>query len=98
MRTTHFKIISLTLVLLLAGASRAHGLDVAGMDKSVNPGDDFFAYANGVWLKETKIPEDRASYGVFDALAEEANQQTADLIREAGKSAAGPEARLVGDT
>src|ERR1043166_5431078 len=106
MRTTHFKIISLTLVLLLAGVSRAlplvassgaHGLDVAGMDKSVNPGDDFFAYANGVWLKETKIPEDRASYGVFDALAEEANQQTADLIREAGKSAAGPEARMVGD-
>jgi putative endopeptidase len=106
MGTNHFKIISLTLVLLLAGTSRAlplvasdgaHGLDVAGMDKSVNPGDDFFDYANGVWLKGTKIPEDRASYGVFDALAEEANRQTADLISEAGKSAAGPEARMVGD-
>jgi putative endopeptidase len=106
MRTNNFKIISLALVLLLAGMSHAlplvaydgaHGLDVAGMDKSVNPGDDFFEYANGVWLKETKIPEDRASYGVFDALAEEANRQTADLISEAGKSAAGPEARMVGD-
>ena len=107
MRTNYFKIISLILVLLLTGvrpralpsapARDAHGLDVAGMDRAVNPGDDFFGYANGEWLKETKIPEDRASFGVFDALAEDANRQTADLIREAGKSAAGPEARMVGD-
>jgi putative endopeptidase len=107
MRANHFKIISLILVLLLAGVGRralsvgaadgAHGLDVAGMDKGVNPGDDFFGYANGDWMRATKIPEDRASYGVFDALAEEANRQTSDLIKEASKSASGSEARMVGD-
>ena len=37
------------------------GLDLAGMDKSVAPGDDFFRYANGAWLKSTEIPADRSS-------------------------------------
>jgi hypothetical protein len=32
------------------------GIDVAWMDKSVAPGDDFFAYANGTWAKTTEIP------------------------------------------
>ncbi len=38
------------------------GLDRAGMDTAVLPGDDFFAYANGAWLKATPIPADRGSY------------------------------------
>ncbi len=106
MRVTYIKqSVALALVFLLAGsmlravptADKAHGLDLAGMDKSVNPGDDFFAYANGDWMKATKIPEDRSSYGVFDELAEEANKQTSDLIKEASKSPAGTEARMVGD-
>ena len=41
----------------------ATGLDLAGIDRSVAPGDDFFRYANGTWLKTTEIPADRASYG-----------------------------------
>jgi putative endopeptidase len=107
MRANRLEGFFIALTLLLAGVGRCappaeaaddtHGLDLAGMDRSVNPGDDFFGYANGRWLKATRIPEDRASYGVFDALAEEANRQTADLITEAGKAAPGTEARKVGD-
>lgn len=106
MLTNKLKVILLTMLLLFAGipyaapvgaVGRAPALDLAGMDKSVNPGDDFFGYANGGWMKATKIPEDRSSYGVFDVLAEEASKRTADLIREAGKSASGSEARKVGD-
>lgn len=107
MRANYLKIISLVLVLLLAGISQRalllgaendlHSLDLGSMDKSVNPGDDFFGYANGGWMKATKIPEDRSSYGVGDTLAEEADQQTSDLIKEASKSINGSEARKVGD-
>ena len=39
------------------------GLDLAGMNKAVKPGDDFFRYANGTWLDKTEIPADRASWG-----------------------------------
>jgi putative endopeptidase len=80
-------------------ASATQGLDVAGMDRSINPGDDFFAYANGAWLKSTEIPSDRSSYGVGAMLVELTNKRTADLIQEAasGKSNASAEARKVGD-
>ena len=36
------------------------GIDLAAMDKSVKPGDDFFLYANGSWFKNTEIPADRS--------------------------------------
>ena len=66
------------LVLLTAAAS--YGLDLAGMDPGVKPGDDFFAYANGKWVAATTIPPDRSSWGVFATLAEKADKRTADLI------------------
>src|SRR5215831_1518900 len=48
------------------------GVDVAGIDKSVAPGDDFFNYANGAWLKATEIPQDRSAYGTSSIMDEEA--------------------------
>jgi predicted metalloendopeptidase len=39
------------------------GFDEKGMDRSVKPGDDFFAYANGTWIKNTPIPADKPAYG-----------------------------------
>ena len=79
-------------------AAGASGADFAGMDKAVNPGDDFYGYANGGWMKDTTIPADRASYGVFTILEEEVNKRTVALIQDAGKSkaAAGSEAGMVG--
>src|SRR5215213_6291138 len=44
------------------------GIDVAGMDPSVKPGDDFFKYVNGKWAAATTIPADRTSYGAFAVL------------------------------
>ncbi|HKX92230.1 MAG TPA: M13 family metallopeptidase [Sphingomicrobium sp.] len=41
------------------------GLNLDWMDTSVAPGDDFFAYANGNWVKNTPIPEDRSNIGGF---------------------------------
>jgi putative endopeptidase len=40
------------------------GVDLTAMDKSVRPGDDFFAFANGNWLRNTVIPPDRPNTGV----------------------------------
>jgi len=46
----------------------AWGFDVEGMDPTVRPGDDFFRYGGGSWLRTTEIPPDRASWGPFFAL------------------------------
>jgi len=58
----------------------AWGFDTAGMDTSVDPGDDFFRYANGAWLDSTEIPGDLSNYGMFTELALEAEQQVQDII------------------
>jgi putative endopeptidase len=79
--------------------TKSHGLDLPAMDKSIKPGDDFYGYANGTWEKNTPIPPDRASYGVFTILEEKANKRTSDLIQEAdkAKAPAGSETRMIGD-
>jgi putative endopeptidase len=59
------------------------GLDLAGVDHAVKPGDNFFDYANGNWLKTAQIPEDRSSTGTFLKIFEQTEQHTADLIRNA---------------
>ena len=67
-----------------------HGIAVENMDRSVKPGDNFFLYANGSWVKRTEIPADRSRYGVFSALDQESNKRTAALIEEVAKSNAAP--------
>ena len=104
LRRNYLKIVVITLALLLASgnilvpsrSTSAQGVDLAGMDKSIDPGDDFFAYANGGWSRAVQIPGDRPSYGAFDAIAEKVNGRTADLIKGAGKSS-DPETRKIGD-
>jgi putative endopeptidase len=75
------------------------GLDLAGIDRSVPPGADFFAYANGAWLKTTEIPPDRATYGVDVVAAERTGRRTREIIEEAAKAKAAPgsETRKIGD-
>src|SRR6266853_856897 len=65
--------------------AKSTGLDLAGVDKAVAPGDDFFAYANGSWMKSTEIPADRSTWGSGEMLAEVTGKRTADLIAEASK-------------
>jgi endothelin-converting enzyme/putative endopeptidase len=69
------------------------------MDTAVTPGDDFYLYTNGAWLKRTEIPSDRASIGVFSALTDLSNKRTAELIAEAAKSnaPAGSNSRKIAD-
>ena len=75
-----------------------HGIDVAGMDRTVAPGDDFNAYANGGWLKATAIPAEKATIGAFDLLADRVRQQTSDLIQGLAQTAnAGGDAQKIGD-
>jgi putative endopeptidase len=76
-----------------------HGISVANMDRTVKPGDNFYEYANGEWIKRTEIPPDRGSVGVFSKLADLSNKRTAGLIEELAKSnpPAGSGARKVAD-
>lgn len=69
------------------------------MDTSVKPGDDLFRYMNGTWLAETEIPADRASYGGFAVLRDEAQENVKTIIEESanGDFATGTDEQKVGD-
>ena len=76
-----------------------HGIALANMDPSVKPGDNFYVYTNGGWLKRTVIPPDRSRIGVFYALTDLSNKHTLTLIEEAGKAhpAAGSNGQKIAD-
>src|SRR5690349_21016157 len=67
----------------------AWGVDLTSLDTSVKPGDDFFLYANGTWLKKAQIPSDRTGTGSFQDLTVLSEQRMAELIEELEKKPRG---------
>ena len=49
-----------------APKQETHGINPANMDTAVKPGDNFYLYCNGDWIKRTELPPDRARIGVFN--------------------------------
>lgn len=60
-----------------------HGINLAYMDTTVSPTEDFFRYVNGTWLDENPIPEDETNWGSFGALREKTNQDVLNILKEA---------------
>jgi len=65
------------------------GVDLSAMDASVRPQADFFDYVNGTWIKNFKIPADKSSYGVFDTLYDQSQEQIRTIIEEAAAAPKG---------
>lgn len=92
----------ITLSLLLSSCSQKEmvsGISKKDMDTLINPGDDFDAYVNGNWNKNTKIPADKSSYGAFDMLLDKSEKDVKAIIKEAakGNNAEGSDAQKIGD-
>ena len=56
------------------------GFDAGGMDRSIAPGDDFYAFSNGTWSKNTQIPSDKSNYGMFTMLQDLSQQRVRDIL------------------
>lgn len=61
-------------------------IDINNMDLSVKPGDDFFRFVNGNWLKNNPVPDEYTSYGAFTKLFEDNQLQLQEIIKEASES------------
>jgi putative endopeptidase len=74
-------------------------LDPANMDLSVNPGDNFFFYANGTWLKNNQIPATETRWGSFNELQENNYKALHELLESAAKANAkkGSNLQKIGD-
>ena len=75
------------------------GMAVDHMDRSVIPGNDFYDYANGAWIKRTEIPADHTSVNIFSLLSDLTDERTASLIKTIVKSPgpAGSSTRQIAD-
>ena len=60
------------------------GLDLSAIDPTINPGDDFFRYTNGGWLKANVIPTDRAAWG--GPMAETTQARMREIMTSAGSA------------
>src|SRR5271170_3777197 len=86
-----------------APAPETHGIVITNMDRSVKPGDDFYRYANGDWIKRTELPPDRRYIDPdgldFDDSNDLTRKRIASLIEEAAKTnaPAGSNARKIAD-
>ncbi len=77
----------------LAFAAGGHGVNKANLDPSVKPGDDFYLYACGGWMKANPLPAEFARFGTFDQLRENAREQLKDLILNLSQN---PDAKVKG--
>ncbi len=79
----------------------ASGIEMAYLDSSVRPQDDFYLHVNGGWLDRNEIPADRSRWGSFDTLRERAERQVLAIIEEAAEQAPyaehGSDVQKVGD-
>lgn len=75
------------------------GINKENMDTSAKPGDNFDAYVNGTWLKKTKIPDDKASYGVGYMVHEKAQEDVKAIIEASAKGDFAPDSdeQKIGD-
>ncbi len=91
-----------SLVVLQSPAqtgSGAHGIQLSAIDRGVQPGDDFYLYCNGDWVKRTEIPADRTTVNGFSQLGERTSKQIAEIIDGAahGNAAPGTDTRRMAD-
>ncbi|HSJ39464.1 MAG TPA: M13 family metallopeptidase N-terminal domain-containing protein, partial [Xanthobacteraceae bacterium] len=89
-------------LLLLAAAALAHGgeqgLQTANIDRSTSPCHDFFQYANGAWLRTTRIPPDHDTWGVDEEIEQRNQSILRDILDNAASHPAdGGPIRKIGD-
>jgi predicted metalloendopeptidase len=78
-------------------ATPTHRATEAGVDTRIQPGEDFFAYANGAWLEATEIPAAQERWNARSEIDELTRQQIAKLIDDAAAAPHGSDARKVAD-
>jgi endothelin-converting enzyme/putative endopeptidase len=73
------------------------GVATEDMDKSVKPGDDFFAFAEGTWLRNHPIPADKTSAGYNSELPDEIQLQVRKMVEDVAAKPADPISQKIGD-
>jgi putative endopeptidase len=82
-----------------AAPSNGKYIDPANMNKAVQPGDNFYEYANGAWLKENQVPASETRWGSFNILNDKTQNAVKSILEECARTsgAKGTPEQMVGD-
>jgi len=88
-----------TLTAQTKSSQTDYGLDISLMDKSVRPQDDFYNYVSGSWMKTAQIPSDKPTWGSFNKLAEDTDNNSMTILNSLlkDKFAEGSEGKKIQD-
>lgn len=86
---------AITVFALIIGTAAVYkkdpgGIDIKAMDKSVVPGNDFYQYANGTWLRENPIPATESRWGSFNQVSDRNNEVLKTILEEAAADKTAP--------
>lgn len=73
------------------------GIELSELSAEIRPQDDLFRHVNGAWLERTQIPDDKARWGSFHLIAEQAERDVRAIIEESTEAEPGTETRKIGD-
>ena len=73
------------------------GINKAELSSTISPKSDLFRHVNGSWLENTEIPEDKAVFGSFYLLADDAELAVRELLEDAAKNSNSKVAQQIGD-
>jgi putative endopeptidase len=93
-------IVAIILALGVSAFGQNSGFDLTRMDKSAQACTDFFQFANGTWMKDTKIPASESRWGSFNILAENNRELLKEILETASADASsekGSDKQLIGD-
>ncbi len=94
-------ILACFITALLPAAAEPPALDKKNMDLAVRPGDDFFRFANGAWIRGLAMPADKSEYDAFDQVREQNRARLRELFESlaavSATAAKGTAAQKIGD-
>jgi putative endopeptidase len=101
MKKASFSFAAALLFFIGANAQNAAPIkyiDKANMDLSVKPGDNFYEYADGNWVKSNPVPASKTRWGSFDLLREQSSQRLKTLLENAEKNRSkNRQTQIIGD-
>ncbi len=75
-------IVSSMSMMAMAQEPLKSGIDLSDLNQTVQPGEDFYEYACGGWMKKNPLPAAYSRFGSFDRLAEDNNKRINGILKE----------------